>query len=226
MSSWELLDSATIPNNGGELHLFKRNEEFLIKISGKQGDLMSSHTHGSEDALGELACRPFANRKSARILVGGLGMGFTLAAALKSLAADAEVTVAELVPGVVEWNQNLIGECAGHPLADKRVKIRNADVGPLINNTSASYDAILLDVDNGPEGLTHQENNNLYSIDGLQAAYSALRKSGVLAVWSASPSKKFVTLLKKVGFSVDERKVRAHQGKGARRVIWLATKGK
>ena len=226
MSSWELMDTAAIPNNGGELRLFRRNEEFVIRINGTPGDLMSSRTHGSEDALGQLACSPFANRKSARILVGGLGMGFTLATTLKSLAADAQVTVAELVPGVVKWNQDLVGAFAGHPLNDKRANIINSDVGALINNTSDRYDAILLDVDNGPEGLTHQENDNLYTIEGLQAAHQALRAKGILAVWSASPSKKFVTLLKQAKFSVDERKVRAHNGKGAHHIIWLAKKGR
>ncbi|MFT6437045.1 MAG: spermidine synthase [Candidatus Azotimanducaceae bacterium] len=226
MSSWELMDTAAIPNNGGELRLFRRNEEFVIRISGTPGDLMSSRTHGSEDALGELACSPFANKKSARILVGGLGMGFTLATTLKALAADAEVTVAELVPGVVKWNQNLVGAFAGHPLKDKRANIINSDVGALINSTSDGYDAILLDVDNGPEGLTHQGNDNLYTIEGLQAANQALRPKGILAVWSASPSKKFVTLLKQAKFTVDERKVRAHNGKGAHHIIWLAKKGR
>lgn len=226
MSSWELMDTAAIPNNGGELRLFKRNEEFVIRINGTPGDLMSSRTHGSEDALGQLACSPFANKKSARILVGGLGMGFTLATTLKSLAADAQVTVAELVPGVVKWNQTLVGEFAGNPLADKRVNIKNVDVGTLINSATDHYDAILLDVDNGPEGLTHQGNDGLYSIDGLEAARQALRAQGILAVWSASPARKFVALLKKAKFTVDEKKVRAHNGKGARHIIWLAKKGR
>ena len=226
MSSWELMDTAAIPNNGGELRLFKRNEEFVIRINGTLGDLMSSRTHGSEDALGELACSPFANKKSARILVGGLGMGFTLATALKSLAADAEVTVAELVPGVVKWNQDLVGEFAGNPLNDKRVNVKNVDVGTLINSASDHYDAILLDVDNGPEGLTHQGNDGLYSIDGLETTRQALRTQGILAVWSASPARKFVALMKKAKFIVDEKKVRAHNGKGARHIIWLAKKGK
>ena len=224
MSSWELIEIANIPNNGGELRLFKRNEEFVIRIKGTPGDLMSSRTHGSEDALGTLACEPFKTKRSARVLVVGLGMGFTLATALHSLSQDAKVIVAELVPGVVQWNKDLVGECAGNPLTDKRVDVKNTDVGTLIDSASSSYDAIMLDVDNGPEGLTHAGNDNLYSVDGLKSAHNALRKGGILAVWSASPSSRFCALLKKTGFSVDERRVRAHNGKGARHIIWLATK--
>jgi len=182
MSSWDLLSSIDIPNDGGELRLFKRNEEFVIRIKGTPGDLMSSRTHGSEDALGVLACEPFRHKKSARILIGGLGMGFTLATALNSLAKDAQLIVAELVPGVVQWNREVIGECAGNPLQDQRVEIRDADVGMLIGSATNTYDAILLDVDNGPEGLTHPQNDNLYTADGLGSAYKALRATGILAV--------------------------------------------
>ena len=226
MSRWELMDTASIPNDGGELRLFKRDNEFAIRIAGSQNDLMNSRTHGSEDALGTLACEPWRDKQAAQILIGGLGMGFTLAAALLSLPVDAEVVVAELVPGVVRWNHDLLGGCAGHPLTDERVRVKTADVRELINHASATYDAILLDVDNGPEGLTHPENDNLYSLQGLQAAYNALRGSGVLAVWSASPAPRFSSRLRKVGFSVDERRVRAHRGKGSRHVIWLATRGR
>ena len=225
MSRWEPVDTASIPNDGGELRLFRRDTEFAIRIAGGQGDLMNSRTHGSEDALGTLACEPWRDKRGAHILIGGLGMGFTLAAALVSLPADAQVVVAELVPGVVQWNLDLLGGCAGHPLGDKRVRIENADVGLLINRAVGAYDAILLDVDNGPEGLTHPENDHLYSVQGLVAAHNALRPSGVLAVWSASPAPRFVSRLRKVGFSVDERRVRAHRGKGSRHVIWLATRG-
>jgi spermidine synthase len=224
MSSWELIDTAAIPNNGGELRLFKRNQEFVIRIKSSPGDLMSSRTHGSEDALGELACRPFSEKQSASVLVGGLGMGFTLAAALAALPNNARATVAELVPGVVKWNQELVGEFASNPLKDKRVTVLEVDVANLISENAGAYDAIMLDVDNGPEGLTHPQNDNLYSIDGLKMAKKALKKSGVLAIWSASPSDKFTNLLKKSGFSVEVKHVRAHQGKGARHIIWVAQK--
>ena len=226
MNKWQLLDTASIPNGGGELRLFQRAQEYSIRIAQGQGDLMNSRTHGSEDALGTLACEPLHNRQGARVLIGGLGMGFTLATALQALAADAEVVVAELVPGVVQWNRDLLGDCAGHPLADPRVQIENADVGDLINSAAHGYDAILLDVDNGPEGLTHAENDRLYSFEGLHAAYRALRPSGVLAVWSATLAPRFKSRLRKVGFTVDEKRVRAHQGKGSRHVIWLATRGR
>jgi spermidine synthase len=226
VSRWEQVDTASIPNGGGELRLFKRDDEFAIRIAGGQGDLMNSRTHGSEDALGTLACEPWRDKPGAQILIGGLGMGFTLAAALQSLPVDAQVVVAELVPGVVKWNHDLVGGCAGHPMTDERVRVENTDVGELINGASRKYDAILLDVDNGPEGLTHPENDHLYSFQGLQNAYHALRGSGVLAVWSATPAPQFKSRLRKVGFTVDERRVRAHRGKGSRHVIWLATRGK
>ncbi|MFP6817553.1 MAG: hypothetical protein VB948_07600 [Pseudomonadales bacterium] len=225
MSRWEPVDTASIPNDGGELHLFKRDNEFAIRIAGGHGDLMNSRTHGSEDALGTLACESLRDKQAAQILIGGLGMGFTLAAALGCLPAHAQVVVAELVPGVVQWNHDVLGGCAGHPLTDKRVRVKCADVGELINRASATYDAILLDVDNGPEGLTHPQNDHLYSFQGLHAAFNALRTSGVLAIWSASPASRFTSRLRKVGFSVDERRVRAHRGKGSRHVIWLATRG-
>ena len=225
MSRWEPVDTASIPNDGGELRLFYKDNEYAIRIAGGHGDLMNSRTHGSEDALGTLACEALQDNQAARVLIGGLGMGFTLAAVLASLSVDAEVVVAELVPGVVRWNRDVLGGCAGYPLTDKRVRVKCADVGELINRASAIYDAILLDVDNGPEGLTHPQNDHLYSFQGLRAAYHALRGSGVLAIWSASPAPQFTARLRKVGFSVDERRVRAHRGKGSRHVIWLATRG-
>ena len=218
------MDTASIPNNGGELRLFKRDDDYAIRIAGGQGDLMNSRTHDSEDALGLLACEPWRNKPSAQILIGGLGMGFTLAKALHTLSADAQVCVAELVPGVVQWNRELVGGCASYPLNDERVEIKSVNVGDLINQACGTYDSILLDVDNGPEGLTHPENDHLYSFEGLHAAYNALRKSGVLAVWSASPAPQFKSRLRKVGFSVEEKRVRAHRGRGSRHIIWLATR--
>ena len=224
MNRWELLDTADIPRNGGQLRLLRRSNEFSIRISGSQGDLMNSRTHGSEDALGELACAHCRTAESARVLIGGLGMGFTLAAALDSLPTDATIEVAELVPAVLKWNREILGVCAGEPLLDKRVQVTIADVADLINRASGEYDAILLDVDNGPEGLTHPENDDLYSLQGLETAYRALRKSGVLAVWSATSAPRFTALLKKAGFRVNEQRVRAHKGKGSRHVIWLASR--
>lgn len=223
MNRWEELEVTEIPNDGGRLRLMQRADEYAIRIAGR-GELMNSRTHGSEDALGRLACEPYAKNPEARVLIGGLGMGFTLATALQSLSATAVVVVAELVPGVVDWNQRYLGHCAGQPLQDARVQVEVADVGRLIKNGRGSYHAILLDVDNGPEGLTHDANDDLYSLAGLQAAYDALTPDGTLAVWSAAPAPQFVGALHKIGFAVEQHNVRAHAGKGARHLIWLATR--
>lgn len=224
MSRWELTDQTDIPDGGGELRLFRRDDEFAIRIAGGQGDLMNSRTHGSEDALGSLVAEPLAEVRQARVLIGGLGMGFTLAAALAGLGSDARVTVAELVPGVVGWNQGELGDCANRPLNDRRVQIETVDVRMLIDRPEARWDAIVLDVDNGPEGITHPDNDQLYSFAGLSAAYDALKPGGMLAVWSAFPSPRFRKRLATAGFTVDERRVRAHRGKGSRHLIWLAVR--
>lgn len=222
MARWELLGTVPIPGDGGELRLLQRDSEFSIRFTGIQGELMNSRTHGSEDALGRIPCEALVAQPGVRVLIGGLGMGFTLRAALDCLGADAQVEVAELVPGVIRWNQEHLGQCAGHPLEDPRVEVVSADVAQVIRGARTAYDAILLDVDNGPEGLTHPDNDQLYASDGLAAAYGALKPRGTLAVWSASPSKRFSARLKATGFSVTEERVRAHGGKGARHVIWLA----
>ncbi len=216
-----LLDSAQVPGNGGELRLYQRGDEFSIKIVGR-GELMNSRVHGSEVALAEHTCARLQGRSNPRLLIGGLGMGFTLAAALRQVGDQAQVVVAELVPAVVAWNRGPLGELTGHPLQDPRVTVREGDVARVIKAEQQAYDAILLDVDNGPEGLTRKENDRLYSINGLNAAYAALRPQGVLAVWSAGPDKAFMQRLRKVGFEVDEVRVRAHGSKGARHIIWFA----
>lgn len=149
-------------------------------------------------------------------------MGFTLAAALRHLSDQAQVVVAELVPAVVVWNRGPLGDRAGHPLRDPRVTVREMDVARMLMAGEQTYDAILLDVDNGPEGLTRKENDWLYSISGLNEAYTALRPRGLLAVWSAGPDKNFLQRLRKVGFEVDEVRVPAHGSKGARHIIWFA----
>jgi spermidine synthase len=217
------LGTALIPGTNVELQLYQSGELFSIKIPGR-GDLMNSRMHGSEKALAELACARIARGAKARVLIGGLGMGFTLAAALHTLGSAAEVVVAELVAEVVEWNRTLIGAPAGHPLADPRTSVYVGDVADLIRQTAAGFDAILLDVDNGPEALVRKENDWLYSGEGLRAARRALRPGGVLAVWSASPDRGFSKRLQQAGFQVDEQVVRPHRaGKGARHVIWIAT---
>lgn len=223
MTPWVLLDSTQVPGNGGELCLYQRGDEFSIKITGR-GELMNSRVHGSEDALAEHTCARLAGSKKPRLLIGGLGMGFTLAAALQYAGTQAQVVVAELVPAVVAWNQGPLGGCAGHPLRDSRVTVRETDVARMLMNEQQTYDAVLLDVDNGPEGLTRKENDWLYSLDGLTAAYTALRPRGVLAVWSAGPDKGFTQRLRKTGFEVEQLCVRARGTKGARYVIWFATR--
>ena len=191
-----------------------------------RGELMNSRVHGSEDALAELACARVVARVRPRVLIGGLGMGFTLAAALRTLGPTAEVVVAELVPEVVEWNRGALGEAAGHPLADDRVTVQVGDVARILRKDRNAFDAILLDVDNGPEGLTRKDNDWLYATAGLTAAAEALRSQGVLAVWSAGPDRVFPERLRKVGFDVETVVVRAHRpGKGARHTIWLAECG-
>lgn len=223
MIPWTVLGTTQIPGNGGELKLSQRGKEFSIRLSGRRGELMNSRMHGSEDALAELGCAAIANKPDAEVLVGGLGMGFTLAAALRVVAPTAIVTVAELVPAVVEWNQGPLGECAGQPLTDTRTQVHIGDVAELLK-AKARFDAILLDVDNGPEGLTHNDNNWLYSLEGLAAAFKALRPQGMLAVWSAGPDQLFTIRLKKAGFRVQMRSVRARPGKGSHHTIWLAQK--
>ena len=226
MNRWALLGTADIPNNGGQLKLSKRGQDFSIRLSGIRGDLMNSREHGSEEALGELGCARLHAVDHAQVLVGGLGMGFTLAAALKSLSPSATVTVAELIPAVAEWNRGPLGECAGQPLDDKRTHLYIGDVAELLNRTDQPpFDAILLDVDNGPEGLTHSENDWLYSVEGLNALYRSLSSEGTLAIWSAGSDPLFLIRLKKCGFKSSARTVRARPGKGSRHTIFLARKG-
>jgi len=218
------LATATIPNNGGELVLLQREDEFTIKLSGARGVLMNSGVYNSEEALAKLGCAHIKNKENAAVLVGGLGMGYTLASALASVTASSKVTVAELIPEVVEWNRGPLGECAGKPLEDARSQVRLGDISELIKLQKPDFDAILLDVDNGPEGITNNANNWLYSPAGLNALHNSLRPKGMLAVWSAGPDAPFITQLKKAGFKVSDKMVRARPGKGSRHVIFLAKK--
>jgi len=219
-----LLGTANIPNNGGELRLTQREDEFSIHLKGVRGELMSSRKRCSELALAELGCAHIQGKENTKVLVGGLGMGFTLAAALKATSISSQVVVAELVAEVVEWNKGPLGECAGRPLNDGRVEVHLGDVAELFKTRQTTYDAVLLDVDNGPEGFTQVDNNNLYSIKSLQAIHQTLRAGGVLAIWSAWHDEKFTSQLKKSGFKVETKTVRAHKGKGSRHTIYLASK--
>lgn len=216
-----LLGTALIPDTKVEMRLYQSGELFSIKIPGR-GDLMNSRMHGSEKALADLACERLVGNPKPRLLIGGLGMGFTLAAALKALGPDAQIVVAELVPEVVEWNRTLIGAPAGHPLNDPRSSVYIGDVADLIRREPGGFDAILMDVDNGPEAMVRRENNWLYEADGLKTTREALRPGGVLAVWSASPDRIFSIRLRQAGFAVREHMVRPHRaGKGPRHHIWI-----
>ncbi|RVC62507.1 hypothetical protein EN766_37075, partial [Mesorhizobium sp. M2A.F.Ca.ET.046.02.1.1] len=199
MIPWVQLDSARTPDGGQELRLKQRGTEFSIMLG--TNELMNSRLSGSEEALARLSCERIAGRKRPEILIGGLGMGFTLRAALAALDGDAAVTVAELVPAVVGWARGPMSTIFGGCLEDPRVSIREADVGQLIRVRKAAWDAILLDVDNGPEGIVYKGNDSLYDAAGLAAASAALKPGGVLAVWSQGPDGGFTWRLKQAGFA-------------------------
>ncbi|MBX5196038.1 hypothetical protein HJB82_12010 [Rhizobium sp. NZLR10] len=223
MLPWIQLDSATIPGENGELRLKRRGGEFSIMLGANE--LMNSRLSGSEEALATLSWERIKAHPKPRILIGGLGMGFTLRAALAVLPEDAGVTVAELVPAVVAWARGPMTEVFKGCLDDPRVGIHQGDVGEAIRAGKAAYDAILLDVDNGPDGLTRKSNDRLYDFAGLRAARDALRPGGALAVWSSGPDPDFTSRLKDSGFSVDAVNTRANGKRGgARHVIWLAVK--
>jgi spermidine synthase len=219
---WEHLDSATMPGGGGELRLMRRGAEYSIMAGGVE--LMNSRLSGSEEALATLACARLADRPAPRILIGGLGMGFTLRAALGVLGPDARVEVAELVPAVAQWARGPMAAIFAGCLDDPRTDLQIADVRALIGSARAAYDAILLDIDNGPAGLTRGANDGLYGEGGLRECARALRSGGVLAVWSAAPDERFEARLQRCGFAVMTERVRANgKGRGARHVIWVAT---
>ncbi|WFS01065.1 spermidine synthase [Rhizobium tumorigenes] len=223
MIPWTLLDTASIPNGGGELRLKQRGREFSIMLG--SNELMNSRLSGSEEALATLACERIAARPSPHVLIGGLGMGFTLRAALTAIGSDARVTVAELVPAVVAWARGPMGEIFSGSLDDPRVAIHEGDVAAAIQSGRESYDAILLDVDNGPDGLTHAANDGLYDRKGLLAARDALRPGGLLAVWSSGPDTRFTKRLRDARFSAEEVAIRANGKRGgARHMIWIAVK--
>jgi spermidine synthase len=222
MIPWKLLDRAQVPGDGGELTLYVRDQEYSIRVA--QVELMNSRVYAREDALSKLGCERIRGRKKARVLIGGLGMGFALATALDNVGPDASVEVAELVPGVLEWNREIVGHLAGHPLRDRRVITREMDVARVIRESPAGFDAVLLDVDNGPDGLTRRSNGWLYSDAGIASCRAALRPSGVLGVWSAGPDRAFVRRLHRANLSVDEVEVGSRsKHRGARHTLWFAT---
>ncbi len=223
MIPWLLLAKAPIPDGTAELRLMRRGAEFSIRLGANE--LMNSRLSGSEEALAAIACARLRGRAAPRVLIGGLGMGFTLRAALRALDASARVEVAELIPAVVQWAEGPMAEIFAGSLGDPRVRVELTDVAEIVGAAKSTYDAILLDVDNGPEGLTRQANDRLYDARGLAAARTALRPGGVLAVWSSGPDRRFAQRLRDAGFATEEIPARARGARGgARHVIWLATR--
>lgn len=219
----ELIDTADVPG-GAPLRLFRRGGDFMIVLD--RNELMNSRMSGSEAALAEMTCARLAGRRGPCLLIGGYGMGFTLRAALAALGEDATVVVAELVPAILRWARGPMAALTAGCLDDPRVRLIEDDVAVAIAAGKGVYDAILLDVDNGPDGLTRADNDGLYAAAGLAAARAALKPGGILAVWSAAPDKAFARRLGAAGFAVEEVAVRARaNGKGPRHVIWFATRG-
>ncbi|PJA59700.1 MAG: spermidine synthase [Rhodobacterales bacterium CG_4_9_14_3_um_filter_71_31] len=224
MTPWVHLDTAQVPG-GGTLKLARRGDEFSIRLDG--AELMNSRLSGSEAALATLAFARLG--AAARVLIGGLGMGFTLRAALAVAGADARLEVVEIAPAVIAWARGPMAALHGDSLDDPRVTLAQADVaatiGAAAGAAAARYDAILLDVDNGPEAMSRPANDALYADDGLRAARRALRPGGVLAVWSVARDPAFTRRLRRAGFAVEENTVRAStSGRGARHTIWIAVR--
>jgi spermidine synthase len=223
MTPRELLGTANIPGGREELRLFRRGADFMIVLD--RNELMSSRMSGSEEALAVMTIERLRGRPAPEILIGGYGMGFTLRAALAAGGRDARLTVVELVAEIIDWARGPMAEMTGDCLDDPRVALRIDDVGEAIRSATSAYDAILLDVDNGPDGLVRRANNGLYTRNGLAAAKAALKPGGVLAIWSAAQDNAFAKSLSDAGFMVDEVAVRARSnGKGAKHIIWFATK--
>ena len=221
MIPFKLIDTACWA--GTTLKLYRRGEEFSIRVD-KAGELMNSRAHHSEEVLAELACERIAGRNRPHLLVGGLGMGFTLASVLTHAAPDATVTVSELIPAVVSWNRQHLGGLAGFPLLDGRVQVLEQDVAQVMREQQ-QFDAILLDVDNGPSSFTCDDNDALYGMQGLDRAYRALKPGGVLAVWSACTDPAFTRRMAKTGFDVTEQRAGSHKARrGNRHHIWIGVR--
>ena len=218
MIAWELLDSTRVPGTQVEMSLHRRGDVFSIRVGGRE--LMNNWLYGVDCGLADAGCAALADRARARVLIGGLGMGFTLARALSQLGPQSEVVVAELVPAVVRWNQGVLGDLARHPLRDPRVRVAEEDVSNLIAESRCAWDAILLDVDNGPEGLAAESNDALYTLESLKAARAALRPGGVLAIWSQSDDRTFARRMRRAGFALREHVVKKRGGR-ARQTIFV-----
>jgi spermidine synthase len=219
---FELLGQTLSPD-GTLMKLIRRSDEYLMLADGAV--LMSSRMHGSEEELATLACQRVRTLERARVLIGGLGMGFTLRATLDLLSADATVVVAELVPAVVEWNYGSLGPLAGHPVKDKRARVETGDVAVTLRSCPGQFDAVLLDVDNGPAAFTTSNNAGLYDERGIAAARGVLKMGGMLAVWAVREDRKFEERLRDGGFDVQVRRVRGRLKKGGpRHTIFLGYK--
>ncbi len=222
VTPWTLVESTRVPGSGEEMRLLQRGADFSIRLGNIE--LMNSRAHSSEEQLAALACAKIAGRPSPRCLVAGLGMGYTLRAALDLLGPQARFTIAELVPAVIAWNRGPLAGLSGHALTDARVDLVEGDVADLIASARSTYDAILLDVDDGPEDRPHGATDHLFKEPGLRAAHAALRIGGVFAVWSPGPNTNFAPRLRKVGFAAEEHRVRSATGGGSRHVIWTAVR--
>lgn len=220
MKRFEQLGAARTPD-GTELVLYRHDGDYLIRADGVE--LMSSRRHLSEDRLAEVACEPIRDRSGARVLIGGLGLGFTLRAALNALGADAEVVVAELVPEVIEWNANPEYELSAKAMADPRVRIVQGDVTDILRSHPGAFDALMLDTDNGPDGMLMSENARLYADKGIATTIASLRPNGRIAYWSAGDDPRFARALRRAGLSVEILRVRAHDTTGPMHTIYLAT---
>ena len=217
-----LIDTARVPDSNEDIRLFRRGGEFSIMLG--QNELMNSRLSGSEEALAKLTCERIRELPAPRLLIGGLGMGFTLRAALSVLGPRAEVIVAELIPSVLAWARGPMAALYGDCLSDRRVVVRVADVRDVIGAGPRAFDAIILDVDNGPQALAREANASLYNAKGLDAARRALRPGGMLAIWSSGENPKFDKLLGQAGFRVEKIRTRANGVRGgARHIIWLAS---
>ncbi len=222
MTPRELMATAIVPGGGEELRLYRRGADFMILLD--RAELMSTRMSGSEEALAEMTCARLRDRPRPHLLIGGYGMGFTLRAALAALDHTARITVVELVPEIIAWARGPMASLMAGCLDDPRVRLVQGDVASVIAESASAYDAILLDVDNGPDGLTRTDNDRLYSARGLATARRALAPDGILAIWSAAPDPVFSRRLVSTGFRTDEVVVRARSnGKGPRHVIWFAT---
>jgi spermidine synthase len=215
---WTTVDRALTPD-GKAISLEEHDGSYAIRVDG--APLMSTRRHASEEQLAELACAHVRGIRGARILIGGLGFGFTLKAALRAVASDATVVIAELLAAVIAWNSNPAFQLAAEAMADPRVIVLQQDVGEVIRGARGGFDSIILDVDNGPAALSAAANSRLYDYTGLRLARTALRPAGCVAFWSAAPDPAFEKRMLRAGFTVDVRRPRAHVNSGARHTIFL-----